>query len=220
MAVLVADGMRAEGYDVDIAHDGGTALALASAAGYDLLLLDVMLPGLDGFELCRRLRALRSDVAVLMVTARGAVEDRVNGLDVGADDYLVKPFAMEELRARVRALARRGPSRHGATLRVGNLDVDPLRYEARRGGQLIELTAREFRLLAFLVRRAGEVVTRSEILDAIWGEEAEQYGNVVDQYIHYLRAKTERYGPRLIETVRGAGYILRGSEAPCSERSA
>jgi two-component system response regulator MprA len=179
-----------------------------------------MLPELDGFTLCRRLREGRRQAAVLMLTARGAVEDRVLGLDAGADDYLVKPFAMAELRARVRALARRPFGFRGPELRVGDLVVNPLRYEAFRAGHRLELTNREFQLLTLLLRRAGEALSRTEILDAVWGEQAEPYANVVDQYIFYLRAKTERYGTRLIETVRGVGYMIRDPDERCSGQSA
>ncbi|HEY7295817.1 MAG TPA: response regulator transcription factor, partial [Dehalococcoidia bacterium] len=171
--------------------------------------LDVMLPRLDGFALCRTLRERGRELPVLMLTARSQVEDRVQGLDAGADDYLVKPFAMSELRARVRALTRRRTAERGATLRVGDLMLDPLRYEVHRAGKRLELTAREFSLLALLLRHTGEVLSRARILDAVWGEDAEPYGNVVDQYVYYLRAKLEQYGPRLIETVRGVGYVLR-----------
>ncbi len=222
MATLVAAALARDGHAVEVADDGMTALAIALAAPFDLILLDVMLPRLDGFALCRALRERGRQAPVLMLTARGQVEDRVEGLDAGADDYLIKPFAMSELRARVRALTRRTRSGGGAALRVGDLVLDPLRYEARRAGQRIELTAREFNLLALLIRHAGEVLSRSRILDAVWGEDAEPYGNVVDQYIFYLRTKLERFGPRLIETVRGVGYVLRepadvnAEEDPCS----
>jgi DNA-binding response OmpR family regulator len=155
-----------------------------------------------------------------MLTARDSVEDRVKGLDAGADDYLVKPFAMAELLARVRALARRPAGLRGPDLRVADLVLDPLRREVRRGGRRLELTAREYTLLQTLMRHAGEPLSRAALLDAVWGEESEPYGNVVDLYIHYLRTKTERYGPRLIQTVRGVGYALRDPESErCSEPS-
>jgi DNA-binding response OmpR family regulator len=220
MAELIAVALVADGHVVDIAYDGPSALALATASSFDLILLDVMLPELDGFKVCRLLRERRLQSSVLMLTALGTVEDRVLGLDAGADDYLVKPFAMAELKARVRALGRRPIGLRGPELRVGDLIVNPLRYEAFRAGHRLELTAREFQLLSFFVRHTGEVLSRSEILDAIWGETSEPYGNVVDQYVYYLRAKTEEHGPRLIETVRGAGYKLREREDKCSDRSA
>lgn len=221
MAALVAGALRADGHQVGLAADGGAALAQALAGGYDVIVLDVMLPVLDGFTVCRKLREDRQHVAVLMLTARSAIEDRVLGLDVGADDYLVKPFAMAELRARVRALVRRPTGLRGPELRVDDLTLDPLRREVRRGGRRLELTAREYTLLAFLMRHANQPLGRAEILDAVWGEDAEPYGNVVDLYIHYLRTKLEAHGPRLIETVRGLGYVLREPEpALCSTPSA
>jgi DNA-binding response OmpR family regulator len=212
MAALVAGALRDDGHVVDLAYTGAGALEQATATPFDVIVLDVMLPEMDGFSVCRRLRARRDQAAVLMLTARGAVEDRVTGLDAGADDYLVKPFAVAELRARVRALARRPAGLRGPALRVGSLTLDPLRREVRRAGHRLELTAREYELLTYLMRRPGEPVTRAEILDAVWGEDAEPYGNVVDLYIHYLRTKTERFGSRLIETVRGVGYVLRDGE--------
>lgn len=209
MADLVAGALRGDGHSVDVAVDGSDAVQRAARAAYDVIVLDVMMPILDGFSVCRTLREGGVRAAVLMLTARDAVEDRVLGLDVGADDYLVKPFAMAELRARVRALARRPAGLRGPDLRVGDLHLDPLRREVRRGGHRLELTAREFTLLAYLMRHTEEPLTRAELLDAVWGEDAEPYGNVVDLYIHYLRTKTEAHGPRLIQTVRGVGYVLR-----------
>jgi DNA-binding response OmpR family regulator len=209
MATLVAEALRDDGHEVVVTHDGTSALDEARASDFDVLVLDVMLPDIDGFTVCGRLRAAGVRSAVLMLTARDSVEDRVQGLDVGADDYLVKPFAVAELRARVRALARRPAGLRGAELRVGDLVLDPLKREVRRAGQRLELTAREYGFLDFLMRHAGETLTRAEILDGVWGEGAEPYGNVVDLYIHYLRTKTEVNGPRLIHTVRGMGYVLR-----------
>jgi len=221
IAALVAEALRADGHSVTVAADGRIALDTASAVLFDVIVLDVMLPELDGFTVCRRLREAGRAAAVLMLTARDAVEDRVLGLDAGADDYLVKPFAMVELRARVRALARRPTGLRGATLQVADLVLDPLRREVRRAGRRLELTAREFELLSFFLRHADEPVTRAAILDAVWGEDAEPYGNVVDLYVHYLRQKTEQHGPRLIETVRGVGYVVRAPEgATCSAASA
>jgi DNA-binding response OmpR family regulator len=221
MAALVAGALRADDHEVIVEHTGSEALAAAAAASFDVIVLDVMLPEVDGFSICRRLRDARVRSAVLMLTARDAVEDRVKGLDVGADDYLVKPFAVAELRARVRALTRRPVSLRGPELQVADLVFDPLRREVHRGGQRLDLTAREFQLLHELLRHAGEPLSRTEIMDTVWGEDAEPYGNVVDLYIHYLRTKTERHGPRLIWTVRGVGYVLRDAEAEeCSSRSA
>jgi DNA-binding response OmpR family regulator len=222
MAELIAAALSDDGHTTEIAETGTSALEIAASAPFDLLLLDVMLPEIDGFTVCRALRLKRMQAPVLMVTALGEVEDKVLGLDAGADDYLVKPFAMEELRARVRALGRRPFGLRGPELRVADLILNPLRYEAVRAGKRLDLTAREFQLLVLLVRRCGEVVSRAQILDAIWGEHAEPFANVVDQYIYYLRSKTEQYGPRLIETVRGAGYIINDPNdtvGACSEPS-
>jgi DNA-binding response OmpR family regulator len=223
MAELIASALSDDGHTSEIAQTGTGALELARSSPFDLLLLDIMLPEMDGFTVCRSLRLQRLQAPVLMLTALGEIEDRVLGLDAGADDYLVKPFATEELRARVRALGRRPFGLRGPELRVGDLTLNPLRYEAMRAGKRLDLTACEFQLLALLVRHRGEVVSRTQILDAIWGEHAEPFANVVDQYIYYLRSKTEQYGPRLIETVRGAGYIIddpNDAKRACSEPSA
>jgi two-component system response regulator MprA len=221
MAALVAGALRADGHEVIVEHTGDRALATAVESSFEVIVLDVMLPEIDGFSICRRLRDGRVRSAVLMLTARDAIDDRVKGLDAGADDYLVKPFAMAELRARVRALTRRPASLRGPELQVADLVLDPLRREVRRAGQRLDLTTREFKLLHELLRHAGEPLNRSEIMDAVWGEDAEPYGNVIDLYIHYLRSKTERHGPRLIWTVRGVGYVLREAEdEACSARSA
>jgi DNA-binding response OmpR family regulator len=209
MATLVADALRDDGHEVEVTHDGSTALDRARDGDFEVLVLDVMLPDIDGFAVCRELRRVGVRTAVLMLTARDAVEDRVQGLDVGADDYLVKPFAVAELRARVRALARRPAGLRGAELRVADLVLDPLKREVRRAGHRLDFTAREYGFLDFLMRHVGETLTRAEILDGVWGEGSEPYGNVVDLYIHYLRQKTEVHGPRLIHTVRGLGYVLR-----------
>jgi DNA-binding response OmpR family regulator len=171
----------------------------------------VLLPGLDGLEVCRRLRRQRVRTPILMLTARDAVPDRVRGLDAGADDYLVKPFALEELLARVRALSRRAADGlDGETLRVGDLTLDLARHEARRGEQGIELTAKEFGLLEYLMRNAGRVLTKTQITDQVWGYHSEATSNVVEIYIHYLRDKVDRGFPRpLIRTVRGVGYTIK-----------
>ncbi len=214
MATLVAEALRDDGHEVEVTHDGTAALDRAQQGGFEVLVLDVMLPDIDGFTVCRELRKAGVRSAVLMLTARDSVEDRVQGLDVGADDYLVKPFAVAELRARVRALVRRPAGLRGPELRVADLALDPLKREVRRGGHRLDLTAREFGFLAFLLRHEGETLTRAEILDGVWGEGSEPYGNVVDLYIHYLRTKTEQHGPRLIHTVRGVGYVLREPDEP------
>ncbi|HVB61041.1 MAG TPA: response regulator transcription factor, partial [Ktedonobacteraceae bacterium] len=186
-------------------------LDLALSDTYDAVILDVMLPGIDGIEICRQLRAERIMSPVLMLTARGAVEDRVTGLNVGADDYLTKPFAMEELLARVNALLRRRDRRFDESpqLSVGDLTLDLVRHEAKRSGRVIELTAKEFALLEYLKRHAGMVLTRTQIIDAVWRYDLEALSNVVDIYIHYLRDKIDQgFSRSLIKTVRGVGYKI------------
>ena len=210
MAAAIRRGLRFEGLVVDIAVDGEQALRTVGATEYDAIVLDVMMPGLDGFETCRRLRADGVWVPVLMLTARDAVADRVRGLDGGADDYLTKPFSLAELTARLRALARRGPIERPITIEVGDLRLDPATREVWRGDVGIELSAREFALLETLMRRAGQVLTQRQLLDAAWDLGYEQRSNVVEVYVRYLREKIDRpFGMSSIETVRGAGYRLR-----------
>jgi two-component system OmpR family response regulator len=195
---------------VDVASGGEEALLKVGAVDYDALVLDVMLPGLDGFEICRQLRADGVWVPVLMLTARDSVEDRVRGLDGGADDYLTKPFSLAELVARLRALVRRGPVERPAVLAVGDLRLDPATREVRRGDAAIELSAREFGLLETFMRRPGQVFTQPQLLDAAWDLGYEQRSNVVEVYVRYLREKIDRpFGVESIETVRGVGYRLR-----------
>jgi two-component system OmpR family response regulator len=211
LAAALDRGLRRAGYGVDVAHDGDAALLNARVYDYDVAVLDVMMPGLDGFGVCRTLRDDERWTPVLMLTARDQVADRIRGLDAGADDYLVKPFDFGELLARLRALTRRGPSPRPATLAVGDLRVDPATRAVTLATQPVELTAREFAVLEYLARRAGEVVTRTELLDHVWDENHEGSTNVVDVYVGYLRAKLERpFGRKLIHTVRGAGYRLDG----------
>ena len=210
MARAIARGLRYEGLVVDVAPDGEAALLSAGAVAYEAIVLDVMLPGLDGFGTCRRLREEGNWVPVLMLTARDAVEDRVRGLDGGADDYLTKPFSLAELVARLRALARRGPVERPAVLEAGSLRLDPATREVRRGDVPIELSAREFGLLETFMRRPGQVLSRMQLLEAAWDLGYEQRSNVVEVYVAYLRDKVDRpFGVRSIETVRGAGYRLR-----------
>jgi two-component system OmpR family response regulator len=210
MASLVRRGLVGEGLAADVASTGENALWLAQAHPYDAIVLDVMLPGLDGFETCRRLRGAGVWVPVLMLTARDAVEDRVTGLDSGADDYLVKPFAFAELLARLRALARRGEAERPAVLAVGDLRLDPATREARRGDSPIPLSAKEFALLEVFMRRPGEVLSRLQLLEHAWDFAYENRSNVVDVYIRRLRRKIdEPFATESLETVRGVGYRLR-----------
>jgi two-component system OmpR family response regulator len=210
MAGLIRRGLREEGLAADVAIKGEDALWMAQATDYDAIVLDVMLPGIDGFETCRRLREESVWAPVLMLTARDAVEDRVAGLDGGADDYLVKPFSFSELLARLRALARRGPVEQPAVLSVGDLSLDPASHRAWRGDTEIELSAKEFALLETFMRRPGEVLSRYALLEHAWDYEYENRSNVIDVYVRYLREKVDRpFGRESIETVRGVGYRLR-----------
>ena len=198
-----------EGYDVLTAVDGVEGLARARETPPDLVILDVMMPGLDGIEVCRRLRA-EGEVAILMLTARDGTSDRVRGLDSGADDYLVKPFAYEELMARVRALLRRGTVRTPRLLSYSNLKLDLDTREVSRGERTVNLTAKEHELLEHLLRQPRRVFTRDQLLEGVWGIDSEAASNVVDVYVGYLRQKLEEGGqPRLVQTVRGVGYSLR-----------
>src|SRR5579864_6550290 len=213
MANLIRRALEEESHVVDVSYDGAEALAMAEATNYDLLVLDLMLPHVDGIEVCKRLRAHNNDARILMLTARDAVEDRVLGLESGADDYLVKPFSFSELLARIKALSRRQiQAQPEQELSVGDLILDLGRREARRDGTVIELTAKEFQLLEFLMRNAGRVLTRTQILDHVWGYNFDSFSNVVDIYVHYLRNKIDRGFPApLIRTVRGVGYSLKAS---------
>jgi DNA-binding response OmpR family regulator len=195
---------------VEVAYDGATGLARGMTGAHELIVLDILLPGMDGLDICRALRRRGVRTPILMLTARDAVADRVRGLDAGADDYLVKPFALEELRARVRALERRAGDGMEENLQVGDLTLDLGRREARRGGRAIELTTKEFGLLAYLMRAPGRVLTKERIADHVWGYDSEATSNVVEVYIHYLRDKIDRGFPRpLIRTVRGVGYTIK-----------
>jgi two-component system, OmpR family, response regulator len=210
LAALLARGMVEEGHQADVARHGEEALALARSRRYDVIVLDVMLPGLDGFAVCRRLREEGDWTPVLMLTARDAVGDRVRGLDAGADDYLMKPFSFEELIARVRALGRRAPRERAAVLEVGDLRLDTTAHRAWRGQVELELSAREFALLEHFMRNPGAVLTRDQLLDGAWDLSFESRSNVVDVYVRYLREKVDRpFGRASIQTVRGVGYRLQ-----------
>lgn len=209
-AALLRRGLVEDGYAVDVAVDGPGALWQAGEFTYDVVVLDVLLPGLDGFEVCRRLRGHGCWAPVLMLTARDAVADRVRGLDAGADDYMVKPFSFAELSARLRALIRRGALERPTVLQVGDLRLDPATRRAWRGEVEVELSAKEFMLLELFLRHPGEVLTRTRILEHVWDYGYDGVSNVVDQYVAYLRRKVDRpFGAAQLETVRGAGYRLR-----------
>jgi two-component system response regulator MprA len=208
----VRRGLVLAGYEVELAEGGEEALAALAAAAPDAVVLDVLMPGVDGLEVCRRLRAAGDRTPVLMLTARDAVADRVTGLDAGADDYLVKPFALEELLARLRALLRRtGPNGEGALLRFGDLVLDTEAFTASRGERRIELTRTEFALLELFMRNPRRVLSRTLIHERVWGYDFGPTSNALGVYVGYLRRKLEAEGePRLIQTVRGVGYVLRG----------
>jgi DNA-binding response OmpR family regulator len=211
LARLVAEVLGREGHAAETVSDGRTALARSLTEDYDLLVVDWMLPDLDGIQVVKRLRAADVRVPVLMLTARTQVEDRVEGLDAGADDYLPKPFAFPELLARVRALSRRPPEKteEETVLTAGDVTLDPGRHEVKRAGERIELTAKEFALLATLLQRPGQVFTRSVLLDAVWSGTTGAYTNVVDLYVHYLRKKIDAgEEPSRIRTVHGMGYTF------------
>jgi len=206
IAAALKRALHYEGCSVDVAPDGPAALASAASRPPDLVLLDVMLPGIDGVEVCRRLRAA-DDVPILMLTARDATSERVRGLDSGADDYVVKPFAYEELMARVRALLRRRSPARRQRFAYADVDVDVGAREARRGGREVVLTTTEFDLLCHFLRNPRQVLSRDQLLEAVWGGDFDAVSNVVDVYVGYLRAKLGE--PRLIQTVRGLGYVLK-----------
>jgi two-component system response regulator MprA len=206
----VSRALRLEGYDVELAGDGEEGLARLASLNADLVVLDVLMPVLDGITVCRRLRESGDLTPILMLTAREAVSDRVIGLDAGADDYLTKPFALEELLARVRALLRRSYPEHEGSLRVGDLELSPRTREVTRGDRTVELTRTEFSLLELLMRNAGVVLTRDTIRERVWGFDDSYGSNTLDVYVGYLRRKTEAGGEaRMIHTVRGVGFVLR-----------
>jgi two-component system copper resistance phosphate regulon response regulator CusR len=209
-ASFLAKGLREDGFTVEIAPDGETGLELAHARKHDLLIVDVMLPKKDGWAVVAELRKSEMRTPILFLTARDSVRDRVKGLELGADDYLVKPFAFSELIARVRSLMRRSPHHHQEILRIRDLEVDTRRHKATRAGSALNLTAKEFLLLAHLVRSAGQVVSRAEIAEQVWGINFATNTNVVDVMVRRLRAKVDDpFEPKLIRTVRGSGYVLK-----------
>jgi two-component system, OmpR family, response regulator len=207
LADLLARGLREEGHAADVATEGEQALWMAQSAPFDAIVLDVMLPGIDGFEVCRRLRASEVWAPVLMLTARDAVEDRVAGLDAGADDYLVKPFAFDELLARLRALTRRAPAERPTMVEVADLRLDPAAHRAWHAEVELDLSAKEFALLELFMRNPGVVLSRDQLLDGAWDMSFERRSNIIDVYVRYLRGKIGRDS---IDTVRGRGYRLRG----------
>jgi two-component system OmpR family response regulator len=210
LANLIRRGLRERGFAADIALTGEDALWMAGSTSYDGIVLDVMLPGIDGFEVCRRLRADHVLAPILMLTARDAVPDRVNGLDTGADDYMAKPFDLAELSARLRALSRRGHLEHQPVLEVGDLRLDPAARRAYRGDTELVLSAKEFAMLEAFMRRPGEVLSRMHFLEHIWDNSYENRSNIIEVYVSYLREKIDTpFGTNSIETVRGVGYRMR-----------
>jgi two-component system, OmpR family, response regulator len=210
LAALIQRGLSEEGHVADIAVRGEDAVWMAAAAPYDVIVLDVMLPGMDGFETCRELRRRKIWTPVLFLTARNAIDDRVQGLDTGADDYLVKPFSFAELLARLRALARRAPVERPTILEVGDLRLDPAAKRAWRGDTELALSSKEFQLFELFMRRPGVTLSRDQLLNGAWDIAFEHRSNVVDVYVRYLRAKIDRpFDRHAVETVRGVGYRLR-----------
>jgi DNA-binding response OmpR family regulator len=208
MARSLKKGLTEECYAVDLEADGNAGLTMAKSGEYDLVLLDVNLPGIDGFSFVRELRRSRSDVPVIMVTARDSIQDRIEGLDGGADDYLVKPFSFEELLARIRALLRRPGARGQTILKYEDIELDPARGVAMRSGKALSLSAREFALLRVLLANANCIMSRARLFEAVWNNDYDGASNVLDVYVNYLRNKVEEYGGRVIHTVRGRGYVL------------
>ena len=213
LAAFVRKGLSELSYTVDVAGDGRTAIQLARSTPYDLVILDIMLPEIDGFAVCRELRGMNLDVPILMLSARGIVEDRVQGLDSGADDYLTKPFAFSELSARVRALLRRQKPSKFLTLVVGDVTLDPAKRSVYRGKRRIDLSQKEFTLLEYLMRNADQVLTRTMIAEHVWDFTWDRLTNVIDVYVNHLRRKLQDgEESRLIHAVRGVGYVMRAPE--------
>lgn len=208
-AAYLRQGLTEHGFTTDLAANGEDGLHLATVGGYDLIILDVMLPGMSGWSVMAELRRESIETPVLFLTARDAVQDRVKGLELGADDYLVKPFAFSELLARVRSILRRGTARQASTLRIADLEIDLIRHRATRSEKLLDLTPKEFSLLALLLRRAGDVVSRTMIAEQVWDINFESESNVVDVHMRRLRLKADDpFDRKLIHTVRGVGYVL------------
>jgi two-component system copper resistance phosphate regulon response regulator CusR len=208
-AAFLKKGLEENGFNADIAEDGETGAELARQGDYDLIILDVMLPGQDGWSVLKGLRQRRDQTPVLFLTARDSVPDRVHGLELGADDYIIKPFAFSELLARIRTILRRGPARQAATLQVGDLEIDIQRHKATRCGQLLDLTPKEFLLLSLLARRRGDVISRTIIAEQVWDINFDGGTNIVDVHMHRLRSKVDDpFKLKLIHTVRGIGYVL------------
>jgi two-component system copper resistance phosphate regulon response regulator CusR len=215
LADVIARGLRAERFAIDVAHDGLSGWQMASSVAYDLIILDLMLPGLSGTEVLKRLQQSDSTAAVLVLTARDSVGDKVAHLEAGADDYLTKPFAYAELIVRIKALLRRPPTSHSYAVRVGDLELDRLTQRVRRAGKRIDLTGKEYALLEYLAANAGRVLTRTMIMEHVWDESFEGLTNIVDVYVRHLRAKVdETHEQKLIHTVRGAGYCLSAEGEP------
>jgi len=209
MAQAVAKGLREHAYAVDVSPDGNDALFQASINNYDVILLDVLLPGQDGFEVCRALRARGDATPILMLTARATVDDRITGLDAGADDYLTKPYSFRELLARVRALLRREPQLLPSQLEIGNLMLDSVSHKVTRADQAIDLTAKEYALLEYLARHVGQLVSRAQIAEHVWDDSFEPFSNTIEVYMNRLRKKIDEHHPvKLLHTRRGEGYIL------------
>ena len=214
MAELLQQGLQEEGHSVVLAANGREGLAMAESYSFDVILLDVMLPGIDGFSIAKKLRGARNQTPILMLTARDATQDVIEGLNLGADDYLVKPFAFDVLLARLRAVSRRGPIPRPVSLQVADLSLNPATRDVMRGNRRIPLTRTEYSLLELLMRRSGRVVSRESLIEAVWGFDSEVRNNTLDAFIRLLRDKVETSGePKLIHTVRGVGYCLRAEEA-------
>ncbi len=214
LAAFIRKGLVEDQFAVDVAGDGETAVRLVQDSRYDLVILDIMLPGMDGFAVCAAVRGRQPDLPILMLSARGLIEDRVQGLDAGADDYLTKPFAFSELRARIRALLRRQSPGAALVRKTGDITLDPVRRIVMRGSRLVDLTPKEFALLAYLMEHAGQVLTRAMIAEAVWNFTWDRLTNVIDVFINHLRRKLEEAGePRVIHAVRGVGYVLRSGPA-------